>query len=354
MTRGVFTKPSAWVVVAMIAASLVGVGTATAQGDARYDLPVPATRVMGLQYADLPGNAGTVDLYLPADQRKPAPVIVWSAGSGFMGDNGNSRGERIAAALSHRGYAVAAVAVRSSSQAIFPAQVNDAKAAVRWLRAHADEYNLDPDRFASMGNSSGGWVASMLATTGNDPALEGAVGLTGPSSAVQAGVSFFAPTDFLQQDAYMLPGGCDIINRMGGGTDCHDDATSPESRLLGAPIQEVPGLAKLADPGSWADAETPPMLLTHGTDDLLLPTHQGQAFFEALSAARAEATFYTVHGFGHDMSFLDQANHHALTDVLTTSGNAKVRTAEPEPVTWDTVADFLDAALNRGTPPGKR
>lgn len=328
-----------------------GVDAAAAPPRGAADAGAPAdgayTAILGLRYADLPGNAGTVDLFVPTGVHGKVPVVVWSAGSGWMGDNGNRGGERIAQALAPHGYAVAAVAVRSSSQAVFPAQVNDAKAAVRWLRANAAEYRLDPGRFAAMGNSSGGWVAAMLGVTGNDLGLEGSVGVTRGRSDVQAVVDLFAPTDFLQQDAHMLPGGCDIINRMGGGTDCHADALSPESRLMGMPIEDEPMITALANPISYIDKHTPPFLVAHGTDDLLLPAHQSELLFEALTAAGVPATFSTVGGYGHDMSFLDRTGFDmtAAETVLTSDGRGEVAAVEGGHVTWESVADFLDAAL---------
>lgn len=89
------------------------------------------TAVTGLSYADLPGIAGTVDLYLPENAEGPTPVVLWTAGSAWLADSGNREREHVAQQLTEHGYAVAAVAIRSSSQAQFPAQVHEAKAAVR-------------------------------------------------------------------------------------------------------------------------------------------------------------------------------------------------------------------------------
>jgi hypothetical protein len=98
----------------------------------------------------------------------------------------------------------------------------------------------DPDRFAAMGNSSGRWLAAMLAVSGGVARLEGGLGPRDWSSRVHAVIDLYGPTNFLQLDEHMLPGGCDIINRISGGTDCHNDPLSPESRLVGCPIQSCP------------------------------------------------------------------------------------------------------------------
>lgn len=305
------------------------------------------TSLPGLSYAELPGNAGTVDLYLPRNAKGPAPVVLWTRGSAWMGDNGNGSGDQVADELTRRGYAVAAVAIRSSSQAKFPAQVHDAKAAVRWLRENSEKYNLDEDRIAAMGDSSGGWTATMLGVTSNDPALEGEVGVTGPSSSVQAVVDLYGPTDFLQMDANMLPGACGLFNSLLGISDCHNDAGSPESRLIGGAIQDEPARAMEANPITYVDSETPPFLIAHGVEDMLVPSHQSSLLFDALADARVPATFYAVAGYGHEFSFLGETTDHAKRVVKQTKPSGTVVTSGGAPMTWDTVARFLNKELAR-------
>src|SRR3954452_20461874 len=177
----------------------------------------------GLDYApaDPPGTRGhTLDLYLP-DGDGPLPVLIACGGSAFLDDGGSYYAAELAPWFTGAAFAVAGVCTRSSSQARFPAQVHDVKAAIRWLRAHAGEHGLDSDRFAIMGDSSGGWTAAMAGLTGDR--LEVAVGETGGSSRVQAVVDLYGPTDFLQMDAQMLPGACARFNELLGLADCHDD-----------------------------------------------------------------------------------------------------------------------------------
>ena len=306
------------------------------------------TAVTGLSYAELPGNAGTVDLYLPRNAEGPTPVVLWTRGSAWLADNGNDGGEAVARELTEHGYAVAAVAIRSSGQAPFPAQVHDAKAAVRWLRTHAETYNLDGDRIAAMGNSSGGWTATMLGVTSNDPALEGAVGTTGPSSAVQAVVDLYGPTDFLRMNEQMLPGACDLFNAMLGVSGCHDDPLSPESRLIGAPIQDSPELATAANPITYVDGDTPPFLVAHGTEDQLVPHDQSVLLFDALARAQVPATFYSVDGYGHNHGFLDETRKFTTRTVHRVKPNGGTVTSSGAPLTWDAVVRFLDKQLGRG------
>ena len=134
------------------------------------------------------------------------------------------------------GYAVASIGYRLSGDAIWPAQIEDCKAAVRWLRANARTYGIDPDRFAAWGASAGGHLAAMLGTAGGVKEFEVGENLN-VSSRVQAVVDYFGPTDFLQMDAHRLADG-----------QVHDPADSPESQLIGGALQQNKDKAARADP----------------------------------------------------------------------------------------------------------
>lgn len=190
---------------------------------------------------------------------------------------------------------------RLSQHAIFPAQIEDCKAAVRWLRAHAAEFKLDPDRFAvasrssvRKGPSAGGHLAAMLGTTGHVNEFDVGAHLD-VSSRVQCVVDYFGPTDFLQMDAQRLPDGM-----------IHDAPDSPESELIGGPIQEHPEKVARANPMTGMPArltyltdEVPPFLIIHGDQDPLVPYQQSVLLFEALQKIETFAIFYTVVGAGH-------------------------------------------------------
>lgn len=166
----------------------------------------------------------------------------------------------------------------------------------------------------------------MLGVTSNDPDLEGEVGITGPSSGVQAVLDLYGPTDFLQMDEHMLPAACESFNTMMSISDCHNDPLSPESRLIGAPIQENPGLVAEVKPITYVDAQTPPFLIAHGTEDQLVPHHQSNLLFEAMAEARVPATFYSVAGYGHEHGFLDETS-----DFATAPSSAPSLTAGSSP-----------------------
>ena len=164
-----------------------------------------------------------LDLYVPADTGETLPLIIWVHGGAWRG--GNKTHYRPMEYLS-AGYAGASINYRLSQHAVFPAQIEDVKAAVRWLRANAKTYRLDPNRFAAWGSSAGGHLVAMLGTAGDVAEFEVGENLE-VSSKVQAVVDYFGPTDFLQMDAHRLPNGL-----------VHDAPDSPESKLIGGPIQE--------------------------------------------------------------------------------------------------------------------
>ena len=293
-----------------------------------------------IAYAPRVGRGHLLDLYVPgrrATSRRPLLIVM--GGSGWFGDDGKAYASSLAPFFTAAGFVVAGVSTRSSAQAHFPAQVHDVKAAIRWLRAHADSYGIDPRRIAVLGDSSGGWTAAMAGLAGH--ALEGRVGVTGPPSDVQAVVDLYGPTDFAQMDEHMLPGACASFNASFGLTDCHADPRSPESALLGCPILTCPSAVRAANPITYVTKDAPPFLIAHGTLDGLVPLHQSTLLFEALDAAGAAATYYQVPGAGHDKTIVSPT--HAEAPVLRTAA------AGPGPATGrptlETIELFLHQAL---------
>ena len=224
-----------------------------------------------------------LDLYLPKDG-KNLPLVVMIHGGAFR--MGSKEGENPVPMLTE-GYAVAAINYRLSQHAIWPAQIEDCKAAVRWLRANATKYNLDPNRFAAFGQSAGGHLATMLGVAGDAKQFEVGENLKF-SSKVQAVADFFGPTDFLQMDEHRLPNGM-----------VHNAADSPESQLVGGAIQENKDKAAGANPITYIGKNAPPFLIVHGDADPLVPHHQSELLEAALKKAGVSVSFYTVKGGGH-------------------------------------------------------
>lgn len=267
------------------------------------------------------GNAGGLDLTLnlflpPGDTVKP--LIIWIHGGAWL--QGSKDGPSPAQQFVGSGYAVAHVGYRLSQVAKWPAQIHDCKAAVRWLRANAEKYHLDPKRFAAWGGSAGGHLVAVLGTSGGVPELEGTCNDLKTSSSVQAVVDWFGPTDFLQMSKFR-------------SSIAHDEAKSPESQLIGGPIQEHKEVAAKANPIAYVGrGETPPpFLIMHGTKDELVPFNQSELLNDALKAAHADLTFSPVNGAGH--GFGGEQNiapvREFLTRVLGSGGTDRVFPAAP-------------------------
>lgn len=179
-------------------------------------------------------------------------------------------------------YIGVSVGYRLSGEAIWPAQIHDCKAAIRWLRAHAKQYNLDPDKIGVTGTSAGGHLVAMLGTAGDVPELEGDIGdHRTERSGVTCVVDQYGPTDLLA---------------MGGG---HDRANSPESKLVGGALQEHKQAARQASPISYVSRDDPPFLFLHGTKDPAVPFQQSELLHQALRKAGVASVLAPVEGAGH-------------------------------------------------------
>lgn len=281
-----------------------------------------------LAYADHPRRL--LDLHLPRT-RGPWPLMIWSHGSAWSADNGRLGADVVAARLGPHGFAVAGVAIRASSQAVFPAQLDDVVAAVEHLQEHAARYGLDPGRFAAMGESSGGWAAAMAALT------------TG--GLVKAAICFYPPTDLLRMDEQMPPGAMQEFARLPGAPYGHDHPASPESRLLGGPLPVMAEAAAQASPLTYVDADAPPFLILHGRQDPLVPYGQSELLYEALAKAGTEAELVCLPHAGHGQwrRFLtDPATRRDACAFSTRDDPARPRPVDP---TWDDIAAFLRRAL---------
>jgi acetyl esterase/lipase len=265
-----------------------------------HDQPLPAplpgaggTRLLpGVPYAAIRGvRPLELDLVLPPESGRPVPVVVFLHGGGWQVGSRHAAGPAYRDAsptpferMAQAGIAVASIDYRLSGEATFPAQLHDAKAAVRWLRARAGEIGIDPERIAAWGESAGGHLAELLGLV-TDPALEGDVGITGPSSSVAAVVAWYAPSDV---GAVATDTGADPA-----------DPTTREARLLGAPAPTVPDLAARASPISHVHPDAPPFLLLHGEADRFIPFIQSVRLHTALVEAGARAELYLYEDADH-------------------------------------------------------
>lgn len=303
-----------------------------------------------LPYATVGGRPLLLDLYVPAIRNSPRPTLVWVHGGAWSA--GTRAAPAFATALLDRGIAVASIDYRLTSQAgqfgsegvTFPAQIHDVKGAIRFLRANAAAYNLDPARFALWGSSAGGHLVALAGTAGNAPEIEGAIGgSTQVSSRVQAVVDYYGPTDLLQ----MQP---DVTTPPGSGFD-HDLASSPESRLIGfsasdegigvlranatnpnAPFPTWLRLARQASPLAWVDAADPPFLIVHGTADATVPFRQSERLRDALTAIGRPPQFIAVAGGGHG-GFAADVQRQAQDFIVAQLTAATVPVGDPRGIT---------------------
>ena len=244
--------------------------------------------------ADLPyaGNDNpwqAVDLYLPKHRasEKPLPVVVYIHGGGWSG--GNRRGGGAAAGFAASGnYAGVSVGYRLSGEAKWPAQIHDCKAAIRWIRGHAKEYNLDADHIGVTGTSAGGHLVSLLGLTEGVKELEGSIGeFTGESSRVTCVANFCGPQDMASP-------------LMQGDAALKDDPAV--SGLLGGSIAEKAAEAKACSPLTYVHAGAPPFLTAHGTKDMRVNFTNATRLHEALTKAGDSSILLAMtdagHGFG--------------------------------------------------------
>ena len=247
-------------------------------------------------YARIGDRDLPLDIYIPGTAAKPMPVIIWVHGGGWKG--GSKGGISRPVGVLSRGYALVSVEYRLSGEAIWPAQIEDCKAAVRWTRANAKAYGLDRDRIGAWGSSAGGHLVAMMGVAGDVEKFDTHREYAKTSARVQAVCDWVGPTDFTQMDAHR-PQGARLV---------HDDPDSPESRLVGGPIQNDPYSAICADanPIHYVTNDDPPILIMHGDRDMSVPVHQSELFYKALKKAGVDATFYVVKGGGH--GFRDARN----------------------------------------------
>lgn len=229
-----------------------------------------------------------LDLYLPADAKGLLPLIIWVHGGGWQ-SGGKENCLPLRQGYLERGYALASIGYRLSGDAVFPAQIEDCKAAIRWLRAHAKSYALDTQRFAVWGSSAGGHLAALIGTSGGVAGFDVGTHLD-QSSRVQAVCDFYGPTDF--QVFVTTP-----------GYESHAGADSPESKLLGGRVAEQRETARLANPVTHVSADDPPFLIVHGSADRTVPLNQSSLLFDALKKAGVSAHFHTINGAGHGSGF---------------------------------------------------
>jgi acetyl esterase/lipase len=256
----------------------------------------------------------TLDLYLPPSGKRNAaatrPLVIYIHGGGWVGGHSRNSGAfvdfpGVLASLAARGYVVSSLNYRLSSEAPFPAAIQDVKAAIRWLRAHADEYGIDRTRVMVWGGSAGGQLAGLATTSCGIAALDPALATDSPSKAesdcVQGAVLWYSVLDFdtlIQAQTRNVTG--PVVN--------------PTSRYLGCELTQCAAeTVRLASAFSQINANTPPILLIHGADDQVVPPAQSQAFYDKLKATTGKSELLMIPDVDHSFIGKTTESTHAAS-----------------------------------------
>jgi len=256
-------KPRLSITIAVILLLAVPGRLISAESTALPDPSLMSDHFLDLPYADK-SSAQKLDIYLPKQGEKPYPVVLRIHGNTPKAANKRSRIAAYADPLLKKGYAVVSIDYRYSSEAIFTARIYDVKAAVRYIKAVAADYDLDPHRIIAWGESTGGTLAALLAVSGDTEALEDlSLGSPDQSSRIYGAVVWSGVFDFLEVD---------------GQASKTSNPDLAGSRHAGSPTGGIPGLSEFLNPATYITVDDPPFLIQHGSKDKQVPVQQAVAF----------------------------------------------------------------------------
>jgi len=233
----------------------------------------------GIEYANPDGQHLQLNLARPKEASGRAPAVLCIHGGGFRAGKREGWDKRCQQ-LAERGFVAATVTYRLAPKYQFPAAVHDVKAAVRWLRANADKYQIDPERIGVVGDSAGGHLAQFLGVTAGVPEFEGE-GNSKQSSRVTCVVNYYGPSDFTKSYGKSVDA-AEVLPLWLGG----DDAKEHHRHVLASPL-------------NWVTPDAAPTLLLHGTEDKYVAHEQAVWMHDRLKAADVEVTLLTLQGAGH-------------------------------------------------------
>jgi acetyl esterase/lipase len=223
-----------------------------------------------------------MDLFVPKEHAKAAtPAVLWLHGGGW--ERGDKNGNSGALLLADAGFITASIFYRLSGDAPFPADIEDCKCAIRYLRANAKKYGIDPNRIGVAGASAGGHLAELVATAGEEAGLEGSGGWAGVSSRVQAAAAYYGVSDFTV-----------------GALQFQHHTGKVVVKLFRGDEKEKPELYRKASPLTYVSKNSPPLLLAHGEKDDLVPFEQSVKMADAYRKAGRPVEFIAVKNAGHD------------------------------------------------------
>ena len=293
-----------------------------------------------LEYVPAGHERHKLDLFLPKGVNGPLPLLVWVHGGGWK--NGSKDGcPPLRKGYAQRGYAVASINYRLSGHAVFPAQIQDCKAAIRWLRAHAVEYGIDPKRIGVWGSSAGGHLVALLGTSGDVKEFD-VGGNLDQSSRVQAVCDYYGPTDF---EVFVTT----------PRYESHASGSSPEALLIGGAVLENKEKARRVNPIEYVSKDDPPFLIVHGDEDRTVPLNQSSLLYEALKKAGRDVRFHTILGAGHGRPGFGAPE---IEEMVRRFFDAKLKNGQDEApkaaASESAVSEADRKAAERGGPKGKR
>lgn len=244
-----------------------------------------ATVINNLVYRNVDGTGLLLDLYLPKNATGNSPMILCLHGGGW--NHGNKK-HCPAVMMVKDGYAVASIQYRLTQEAPFPAQIEDCKAAVRWLRANAEKYHFNAKRIGVWGHSSGGHLAALLGTSGGVAALEGTGKNANFSSRVQAVCEISGPADLVR-----------MYQDISTPTENTKSQKEALEALFGGPLDAKKAVAVAASPINYISKDDPPFLIIHGEEDETVPVSQSRLFAAALKKAGVSVILDVAVGRGH-------------------------------------------------------
>ncbi len=256
----------------------------------RPALPAGIVAEYDVKYVPNGDSAQALDIYFPekpADQ--PQPLLIWIHGGGWSA--GSKTGVPYLSQL-RRGYIVASIEYRFSQKALFPAQIQDCQAAIRWLRAHARKYNIDANRIGVGGASAGGHLAALVGTSGGKKVFSPIGGNEDQSDRVQAVCDIFGPADFWT-----------VVKQAEEDKDVKNvfkwNNGDPYSKLIGGKLGQDREKCDAVSPVHYVSKDNPPFLILHGDRDTLVPYAQSVELADLLSRAGVPVTLQRLPGAGH-------------------------------------------------------
>lgn len=255
-----------------------------------FTLPAGIRMERDISYIPNGDEAQKLDIYLPEKPaEKPLPLIVHIHGGGWRGGN---KFPCPVTMMVLKGYAVASVEYRFSQKAVFPAQIQDCQAAIRWLRANSAKYNFDPERVGAVGASAGGHLSALVGTAGGKKAFAPIGGNEEQSDRVQAVCDYYGPANFYS----VVQQAADDKNTK--NIFQFNTPSDPYSSFIGTKLDDKPK-SDAVSPVHYVSKDSPPMLILHGTHDALVPYAQSEELAAALKAQGAEVWLQKLPGSGH-------------------------------------------------------